>query len=134
MELSSNHSNNNRIASLLAELGYGSTFSGNVILAVLEQLQIYPSNASAKITPKEIAACLAMMASTHSGLEVNPSLKAIASPLLDEASYKIMEQMKTWNLELFYPLVKKMVFPHFVDIYLESLLGLVASVAMPGSP
>jgi hypothetical protein len=100
----------NRIAMLFADLGYGSTFSSNVILFLFEQLQIYPSNAANKITTQEIAVCLAMMAKTHTGLDGNPTLKPLLAPLLDEPSVRMMESMKTWNLELFFTLIKKMVY------------------------
>lgn len=98
---------------LFADLGYGSTFSSNVILFLFEQLQIYPSNAANKISTQEIAVCLAMMAKTHTGLDGNPTLKPLLAPLLDEPSVRMMESMKTWNLELFFTLIKKMVFDCF---------------------
>ncbi|KAJ3305272.1 hypothetical protein HDV03_001870 [Kappamyces sp. JEL0829] len=108
------------LASFLQDLGYGCTFSANVILAVLEQLQIYPSNASVRITPQEIGAVLAMMAKTHSGLPDNPTLSTLTSGILDENSLALLEQMQTWNLELFFPLVKKMDMSTFpTNVFLE---------------
>jgi hypothetical protein len=100
-----------KIAPFLQDLGYGSTFNSNVILAVLEQLQIYPSNAPMRITAQEIGAVLAMMAKTHSQLNDNPTLHALTSGMLDENNQALLDQMKTWNLELFFPLMKKLVRP-----------------------
>ena len=109
-----------QIAPFLQDLGYGSTFNSNVILAVLEQLQIYPSNAPMRITAQEIGAVLAMMAKTHSQLNDNPTLHALTSGILDENSQALLDQMQTWNLELFFPLMKKLVGPF--AILLDSLV------------
>jgi hypothetical protein len=122
----------NKIAPFLQDLGYGSTFSANVILAVLEQLQIYPSNASSRITPQEIGAILSMMARTHSGLQDNSTLSSLTSGILDEASQSLLDQMQTWNLELFFPLTKKIV--KFFAYHIEPKLGLVTGSYVPRSP
>jgi hypothetical protein len=61
----------------LQDLGYGSTFSSNVIFTVFEQLSIYPVNATQRLTDLEISSCLSMMAKTHSGLYFNPTLMSI---------------------------------------------------------
>jgi hypothetical protein len=100
---------NLKIAPFLQDLGYGSTFNSNIILAVLEQLQIYPSNAPMRITAPEVGAVLAMMAKTHSQLNDNPTLQALTSGILDENNQALLDQMQTWNLELFFPLMKKLV-------------------------
>ena len=99
----------NQIAPFLQDLGYGATFNSNIILAVLEQLQIYPSNALSRITPQEIGGVLAMMAKTHSQLNDNPTLRTLTAGLLDDSSQSLLDQMQTWNLELFFPMMKKMV-------------------------
>jgi hypothetical protein len=66
----------------LKDLGYGSTFSSNVIFTVFEQLSIFPVNAPQRLTDQEVSGCLAMMAVTHSGLYFNPTLLTILGYLL----------------------------------------------------
>ncbi|KAJ3269632.1 hypothetical protein HDV01_001148 [Terramyces sp. JEL0728] len=92
----------------LKDLGYGATYSSNVILAVLEQLGIYPSNAHMKINDKDVANVLMMMIQTCSGLPDNPTLHSLTSGILDEASEQMLSQMKTWNVDLFFPLSTKL--------------------------
>ena len=111
---------NLKIAPFLQDLGYGSTFNSSVILAILEQVQIYPSNASMRITAPEVGAVLGMMAKTHSQLNDNPTLHALTSGILDENSLALLDQMQTWNLELFFPLMKKLV--SFLYYYIITML------------
>jgi hypothetical protein len=51
----------------LKDLGFGATYSSNVIFTVFEQLSIYPVNASQRLTDQEISQCLAMMSLNQSG-------------------------------------------------------------------
>jgi hypothetical protein len=98
-----------QIYQFFKELGYASTFSSNVILAVLEQLQIYPQNAFKKISESDISLLLGMMAQTHSGLPENPTLKSLTVGIVSEEEEKAIFRMKTWNVELFFPMLFKMV-------------------------
>ena len=98
-----------RISLLFHDFGYGSTFSTPVILYLLEQLGIYPSNAAIFITPADVASILAMMAKTHSGLGSNPTLKPLLAKLLDDMSLRMVDNLKTWNLELFFSLLVKLI-------------------------
>ncbi|KAI8897671.1 CCR4-Not complex component, Not1-domain-containing protein [Globomyces pollinis-pini] len=91
------------------DLGYGATYSSQVIFAVLEQLAIYSSNAAKKINVKELAKVLAMMAQTHSGLQGNPTLHSLTYDILDEKSQDQLKQMKTWNVDLFFPMICQMI-------------------------
>lgn len=92
----------------LKDLGYGSTYSSNVIFTVFEHLSIYPGNARETLTAPEISKCLAMMAMNHQGLYVNPTLFTILGQVLDDEHKEMVLRMKTWNLELFFTLVCKM--------------------------
>jgi hypothetical protein len=51
-----------KLSLYLKDLGYGSTYSSNVIFTVFEQLSIFPQNASQRLTDQEISYCLVMMA------------------------------------------------------------------------
>ncbi|KAI8909736.1 CCR4-Not complex component, Not1-domain-containing protein [Gorgonomyces haynaldii] len=96
------------LGSYLLDLGYGATFTSNVIFAVLEQLSIYPSNAPSKINEQEVGRTLAMMISVPTGLKENPALRSLTFDILNEQENDQMSKMKTWNAELFFPLIMKM--------------------------
>lgn len=97
------------LASFLKDLGYGSTFSSTVIAAVLEQVGIHPSNGPQRITESVVARLLAMNAVTHTGLKENPTLVPLCQDLLSEAELKQMHSMTSWNTELLFPFLMKLV-------------------------
>nr|KAJ3414525.1 hypothetical protein HK105_001741 [Polyrhizophydium stewartii] len=97
-----------QLAAYFKDLGYGATYSSNTILAVLEQVGIYPSNAASRITESELARLLSMMALTHTGLPENPSLRALVSGILSEADIEQLHQMTSWNIDLFFSVLVKM--------------------------
>lgn len=93
----------------LRDLGYGATYSSNVVFAVLEQLSIHPSNAATRITEPQVGKTLAMMASTSSGLVDNPALTSLTFSILNHVDAELLAAMKTWNVELFFVLCRKLV-------------------------
>ncbi|KAH6563032.1 hypothetical protein BASA62_008802 [Batrachochytrium salamandrivorans] len=97
-----------QLASFIKDLGYGATYSSNIILAVLEQIGIYPSNARTKITELGLAQLLGMMALTHTGLPENPTLQALASGILSEPEISQLHKMTTWSIDLFFNVLVKM--------------------------
>ncbi|EGF78328.1 hypothetical protein BATDEDRAFT_35788 [Batrachochytrium dendrobatidis JAM81] len=97
-----------QLVNYIKDLGYGATYSSNVILAVLEQIGIYPSNAHTKITELELARLLAMMALTHTGLPENPALRALVSGILSEPEVDQLRNMTTWCIDLFFNVLVKM--------------------------
>lgn len=100
------------LVSTLNDLGYASTFSSNVILLVFEQLKIYPSNAY-DLNDRVIGGCLAMMSTTQAA--TNPSLLALTASLLSEQELAQAQQMLAWNVELFFPLVAKLVYSSKIE-------------------
>jgi CCR4-NOT transcription complex subunit 1 len=95
------------ISLFLRDLGYGATFSSNVIFATLELISIYPNKASS-VTDEQVGKLLAMMVSTAQGLPSNPSIISITQGLLSDVELDQLQKLKTWNVELFFPLLMKM--------------------------
>lgn len=91
----------------MRDIGYGCCYSSTVLRRVLEHTGITPSNAN-NIKETEIGRTLAMMISTHTGLEPSAPHK-ITSSILNGVDMNELKKMQTWDVQLFMDTVLNMV-------------------------